>query len=700
MSAASAGTSSAVDDASGTPAAPCSEGTLEGGVPLPAELQRIPDITVATIGNVDSGKSTLVGVLTKSVLDDGRGYARSKVFNFNHEQENGRTSSIAHEIMGFHTLPGAASSAAAQPGGKWSGSKASIVSSTKNDAAASSPVANPNGSSDANPNGTSTARDDAGGKTSTNTATSDAATRDSESSEARSTTATVSTSASVRDSAASSSSGASTRDTTSTMASVNDTGEDPSRASEASIKGDAPSPTSGGGGPSSSTDANAGGKETKQQRNSKNSNNNAASQTQKFEVVAVDVDRHHGRVVQSGMQKNALWAKIQEQSDRLIQFVDLCGHEKYLKTTIFGLVGLCPDYALVVINANAGLQRMTREHIGIAIALRIPIIIVVTKKDMTPGNVYDANMLNICKVLKSNAVRKMPVLIKHESDVEHAANSILSERIVPVFSVSSVTGDGLPFLRSFLYNLKPRAKELLCRPPSDPRVEFHIESIFLVAGVGVVVAGFMRSGSVQVGSHLYLGPDSLGKYKHLIIRGIHIRRVPKSKAISGDHCSFSLRSVDAKEKFKKQHFRKGMVLLSHINDEPVAFREFEAEIVILHHSTTIRQRYQAVIHCGVIRQSAEVLGMSSELLRTGDKATVRFRFLYHVEYMQLGWTLLFREGRTKGIGRITKLIPAQTADATEPNPNLRRHPGGSTVQASSPAGKSKEEASSSSGARK
>jgi len=63
------------------------------------------DLTVATIGNVDSGKSTLVGVLTKSILDDGRGYARSKVFNFGHEQQNGRTSSIAHEIMGFRTVP-------------------------------------------------------------------------------------------------------------------------------------------------------------------------------------------------------------------------------------------------------------------------------------------------------------------------------------------------------------------------------------------------------------------------------------------------------------------------------------------------------------------------------------------------------------------------------------------------------------------
>ena len=52
------------------------------------------DIRIAVIGNVDSGKSTLVGVLTKGIMDDGRGSARMKVFNFGHEAQNGRTSSI------------------------------------------------------------------------------------------------------------------------------------------------------------------------------------------------------------------------------------------------------------------------------------------------------------------------------------------------------------------------------------------------------------------------------------------------------------------------------------------------------------------------------------------------------------------------------------------------------------------------------
>lgn len=59
------------------------------------------DVRIAVIGNVDSGKSTMVGVLTKQIMDDGRGSARQKVFNFSHEAQNGRTSSIGQEIMGF-----------------------------------------------------------------------------------------------------------------------------------------------------------------------------------------------------------------------------------------------------------------------------------------------------------------------------------------------------------------------------------------------------------------------------------------------------------------------------------------------------------------------------------------------------------------------------------------------------------------------
>ncbi|KAL0177192.1 hypothetical protein M9458_026086, partial [Cirrhinus mrigala] len=59
------------------------------------------DLRVAVLGNVDSGKSTLLGVLTQGELDNGRGRARLNLFRHLHEIQTGRTSSISIEILGF-----------------------------------------------------------------------------------------------------------------------------------------------------------------------------------------------------------------------------------------------------------------------------------------------------------------------------------------------------------------------------------------------------------------------------------------------------------------------------------------------------------------------------------------------------------------------------------------------------------------------
>jgi len=66
------------------------------------------EVRVAIIGNVDSGKSTMVGVLTRSMLDDGRGLARSKVFKHGHEESTGRTSSIGQHNLCVRAEPSSA----------------------------------------------------------------------------------------------------------------------------------------------------------------------------------------------------------------------------------------------------------------------------------------------------------------------------------------------------------------------------------------------------------------------------------------------------------------------------------------------------------------------------------------------------------------------------------------------------------------
>ncbi|KAI5097821.1 GTP-binding protein 1 isoform X1 [Silurus meridionalis] len=59
------------------------------------------EVRVAVVGNVDAGKSTLLGVLTHGELDNGRGFARQKLFRHKHELESGRTSSVGNDILGF-----------------------------------------------------------------------------------------------------------------------------------------------------------------------------------------------------------------------------------------------------------------------------------------------------------------------------------------------------------------------------------------------------------------------------------------------------------------------------------------------------------------------------------------------------------------------------------------------------------------------
>jgi len=61
------------------------------------------NIRVAVVGNVDAGKSTLIGTLTTSSLDDGRGKCRTSIMKHRHEIESGRTSTATTHLMGFRS---------------------------------------------------------------------------------------------------------------------------------------------------------------------------------------------------------------------------------------------------------------------------------------------------------------------------------------------------------------------------------------------------------------------------------------------------------------------------------------------------------------------------------------------------------------------------------------------------------------------
>jgi GTPase len=117
---------------------------------------------------------------------------------------------------------------------------------------------------------------------------------------------------------------------------------------------------------------------------------------------------------------------------------------------MFGLVGLLPDYSMIVVGANMGVSRMTKEHLGISLALKVPIFIVVTKIDISPKDVTEKTLDTLVKILKSPGCQRLPVIVRPEDDVRSLAVNLTSDKVTPIFTISNVTGEGLPKLKDFL----------------------------------------------------------------------------------------------------------------------------------------------------------------------------------------------------------------------------------------------------------
>lgn len=71
---------------------------------------------------------------------------------------------------------------------------------------------------------------------------------------------------------------------------------------------------------------------------------------------------------------------------------------------------------------------MTKEHLGLALALSVPVFVVVTKIDMCPANVLQDNLKMLVRILKSPGCRKVPVMVKTQDDVVLSATNFVSER--------------------------------------------------------------------------------------------------------------------------------------------------------------------------------------------------------------------------------------------------------------------------------
>lgn len=326
-------------------------------------------------------------------------------------------------------------------------------------------------------------------------------------------------------------------------------------------------------------------------------------------------------------------AAIVDKAEKLVSFVDTVGHEPWLRTTIRGLVGQKLDYGLLTVAADDGPTRTTREHLGVLLAMELPTLVAITKIDMVDRDRVAEVEREVERLLRD--VGKSPLPIQRYG-IDVAVEEI-GDTVVPVIRTSAVSKEGIETLDGVLAQL-PKVNS----GTGDFRM--YIDRSYQVTGVGAVASGTITSGRVAAGDRLALGPFADGTYRDVEVRSIEMHYYRVDEAEAGRIVGIALKGVTEDE------IERGMVLTP-VDSDPPAVREFEADVMVLNHPTRIGAGYEPVIHLETIGEAA-TFHPSGDRLLPGDQGRTRIRFKFRPYLVEPGQRFVFREGRSKGVGTV------------------------------------------------
>ncbi|XP_020281952.1 GTP-binding protein 2 isoform X1 [Pseudomyrmex gracilis] len=341
--------------------------------------------------------------------------------------------------------------------------------------------------------------------------------------------------------------------------------------------------------------------------------------------------------------------EICEHASKVVTFIDLAGHRKYLRTTVLGLTGYSPHHVMLVVAPP--LNEASQEHMALCLALKLPFFIVVNKIDLGYCDISET-LVQLENAMRTQGYPKQLVLFSNDvSSWDYTSD------VIPVFSISCVTGEGLEELTTFIKNLAPYETNSI---ESDPEsCLFQIDETFRVAGLTQpVLGGLLVKGAIAPGTRLLVGPLPDGEFSPVKVVSLHRNKAPCCLVRASQSASLTL-APPTNRSPPLPHLRPGMVLVS-LRDQPHATLFFQATVLIVYHATAIFPGFQTTVHVGNVRQTCVIEGImeaNNRGLQTNDTASVLFRFVSYPEYLHVGMRLLFREGRTKGIGKITQIFP-------------------------------------------
>ena len=300
-------------------------------------------------------------------------------------------------------------------------------------------------------------------------------------------------------------------------------------------------------------------------------------------LTGIDADRLEEEK-RRGITIDIGFAHLQLTPGLRLGFVDVPGHERFVKNMLAGVGGI--DLVLFVIAADESIKPQTREHFDICRLLGIPQgVVALTKADLVEPDILE--------------------LVRMEVE-EFVAGSFLEG--APVVAVSSTTGAGLDSLRRELQG----AASAVAEKSAAGHFRLPLDRAFTVKGFGTVVTGTLISGAVRKEQEVELYPTG----RRLRVRGVQVYGEPAGQALAGQRTALNLADIEPAE------LARGMVLAA-----PGTFRavtHLDCALDLLPSAKPLKHRAPVHFHAGTAEIEAQVrLLDGATVLQPGQRCWAR-----------------------------------------------------------------------------
>ncbi|MCP4723414.1 MAG: selenocysteine-specific translation elongation factor [bacterium] len=302
-----------------------------------------------------------------------------------------------------------------------------------------------------------------------------------------------------------------------------------------------------------------------------------------------------------------------------VTIIDVPGHEKFIKNMLAGVSTI--DIVVLVIAADDGIMPQTREHFEILKLLDIQQgIIALTKTDLV-----DEEWLELIK-----------------DDIREFVKGTFLED-APIQCVSGLTGEGVPEFKEILDNAIENAPER-----QDKGIfRLWIDRVFVLKGIGTIVAGTVLSGALKPGDKLELLPVK----KDLRVRKLQVHNEDVDTCRIGERIAVNLTGVETDE------LERGYLLAKPKHFEPTFM--INAKLYLLKDAKPLENRTRVRLHIGSRELLARVALLEKKKLEPGNSTLVQLRLEEQIA-VEIGDAYIIRSyspANTIGGGTIVEVHP-------------------------------------------